>query len=158
MKKSKKKKIEDLTEEEMKYYQGIYRKFKTQQYTLVHKGYAVYNNSFEEFFDMFNEETNRRERLTPKERRKIKISVLDTVVNDSKIYTYKMAKLMAKEEGITVSEWKRKTINEVYSGTFLKPDTIDETEAVKVRQSVFELYLQKTGDYDIAHAEYMTIA
>lgn len=154
----KKKKIEDLTEEEMKYYQGIYRQFKTQQYTLVHKGYAVYNNSFEEFFDMFNEETNRRARLTPKERRKIKISVLDTVVNDSKIYTYKMAKLMAKEEGITVSEWKKKTISEVYSGTFLKPDAIDEDKAVETRQKVFDFYLAQTGDYDIAHAEYMTIA
>lgn len=156
MKKSKKIKIEDLTEEQLEEYKHLYRRFKTQQYTLVHKGYAVYNNSFEEFFDMFNEETNRRERLTPKERRKIKISVLDTVVNDSKIYTYKMAKLMAKEEGITVSEWKKKTISEVYSGTFLKPSGVDEEKAVKTRQTVFSFFLAQTGDYDIAHANYMT--
>lgn len=152
----KKKKIEDLTEEEMKYYQGIYRQFKTQQYTLLHKGYAVYNNSFKEFFDMYNEEVNYRARLTPKERRKIKISVLDSVVNDSKIYTYKMAKLMAKEEGMTVSEWKKKTINEVYSGTFKTIGSIDEEKAVETRQKAFNIFLAQTGDYDIARAEYMT--
>ena len=33
-------------------YKELYRRFKTQQYTLTHKGYAVYNYTFDEFVDI----------------------------------------------------------------------------------------------------------
>lgn len=138
-----------------KQYKELYRKFKTQQYTLLHKGYAVYNYTFDEFVDAYNEEKSYRAKLTPEERRK-KRSVLDSVLNESKIYTHKMAKAMAEAEGTTVSKWKKKTINEVYSGTFLTIGSVDEKEAVKTRQKVFDFYLAQTDDYDIAHAYYMT--
>lgn len=136
-------------------YKELYRKFKTQQYTLTYKGYAVYNYTFDEFVDVYNEERRYRAKLTPEERRK-KRSVLDSVVNSSKIYTYKMAKVMAESEGTTISEWKRKTINEVYSGTFRTAGSLDEAKAVKTRQKVFDYFLALTGDYNIAHARYMT--
>ena len=138
-----------------KQYKELYRKFKTQQYMLVHKGYAVYNYTFDEFVDVYNEEKSYRAKLTPEERKK-KSSILDSVVHSSRIYTPKMAKVMAEGEGTTVSEWKKKTISEVYSGTFLKLSGVDEEKAVKTRQTVFSFFLAQTGDYDIAHANYMT--
>lgn len=138
-----------------KEYKELYRKFKTQQYTLTYKGYAVYNYSFDEFVDVYNEERRYRAKLTPEERRK-KRSVLDSVVNSSKIYTHKMAKVMAESEGTTISEWKRKTINEVYSGTFRTTGSIDEEKAAKTRQKIFDYFLALTNDYNIAHARYMT--
>lgn len=136
-------------------YKDLYRRFKTQQYTLVHKGYAVYNYTFDEFVDIYNEERRYRSKLT-KEDKKKKKSVLETVVNSSKIYTRKMAEVMAENEGMATKEWMKETIGKVYTGKFVKPESLDEKEAVMVRQEVFNLYLEQTGDYDIAHAEYMT--
>lgn len=138
-----------------KEYKELYRRFKTQQYTLTHKGYAVYNYTFDEFVDIYNEERRYRSKLSKDEKKKKK-SVLETVVNSSKIYTRKMAEVMAENEGMATKEWMRETIGKVYTGKFVKPEGLDEKEAVKVRQSVFNLYLEQTGDYDIAHAEYMT--
>ena len=136
-------------------YKDLYRRFKTQQYTLVHKGYAVYNYTFDEFVDIYNEERRYRSKLT-KEDKKKKKSVLETVVNSSKIYTRKMAEVMAENEGMATKELMKETIGKVYTGKFVKPESLDEKEAVMVRQEVFNLYLEQTGDYDIAHAEYMT--
>ena len=136
-------------------YKDLYRRFKTQQYTLVHKGYAVYNYTFDEFVDIYNEERRYRSKLT-KEDKKKKKSVLETVVNSSKIYTRKMAEVMAENEGMATKEWMKETSGKVYTGKFVKPESLDEKEAVMVRQEVFNLYLEQTGDYDIAHAEYMT--
>ena len=138
-----------------KEYKDLYRRFKTQQYTLVHKGYAVYNYTFDEFVDAYNEERAYRSKLT-KEEKKRKRSVLETVVNESKIYTKKMAEVMAKQEGISTKEWMKETIGKLFTGKFVKPEGLDEKEAVKVRQAVFDFYLDKYDDYDIAHAEYMT--
>ena len=137
-----------------KEYKELYRRFKTQQYTLVHKGYAVYNYTFDEFVDIYNEERRYRSKLTQEEKKK-KSSVLETVVNSSKIYTRKMAEVMAEQEGMSTKQWKKEAIGKIYAGKFVKPEGLDEKEAVKVRQAVFDHYLAQTGDYDIAHAEYM---
>ena len=136
-------------------YKDLYRRFKTQQYTLTYKGYAVYNYTFDEFVDIYNEERRYRSTLSPEERKK-KRSVLEAVVNSSKIYTRKMAEVMAEQEGVSTKQWMKETTGKVYPGKFSKPASLDEKEAVKVRQAVFDLYLAKYGDYDIAHAEYMT--
>ena len=85
-----------------------------------------------------------------------KRSVLETVVNSSKIYTRKMVEIMAEQEGMSTREWKKETIGKVYAGKFVKPESLDEKQAVKVRQAVFDHFLAQTGDYDIARAEYMT--
>ena len=136
-------------------YKDLYRRFKTQQYTLTYKGYAVYNYTFDEFVDIYNEERRYRSKLTKEERKK-KRSVLETVVDSSKIYTRKMAEVMAEQEGMSTKEWMKETTGKVYPGKFSKPSSLNEKEAVKVRQAVFDHYLAQSGDYDIAHAEYMT--
>ena len=136
-------------------YKELYRRFKTQQYTLTHKGYAVYNYTFDEFVDIYNEERRYRSKLTKEEKKK-KRSVLEAVVNSSKIYTRKMAEVMADKEGMSTKQWMKETIGKVYPGKFSKPESLNEKEAVKVRQAVFDYFLAQTGDYNIAHAEYMT--
>ena len=138
-----------------KEYKDLYRRFKTQQYTLVHKGYAVYNYTLDEFIDIYNEERRYRSTLSKEEKKGMK-SILETVVESSKIYTRKMAEVMAEQEGMSTKAWMKETIGKVYSGTFVKLEGLDEKEAVKVRQGVFNVYLAKTGDYDIARAEYVT--
>lgn len=144
--------LKELSEKE---YKELYRKFRTRQYTLVHKGYAVYQYSLEDFIDSYNEERRYRSKLTKEEKKK-KRSVLETVVNDSKIYTKKMAEVMAEQEGMSTKEWMKETIDTLYKGKFRMPYEFNEKEAVKVRQSVFDYYLAQSDDYDIAHAEYMT--
>ena len=136
-------------------YKELQRRFKTQQYLLTHKGYAVYNYTFDEIVDIYNEERRYRSKLTEEEKKK-KRSILETVVNSSKIYTRKMAEIMAENEGMSTKEWMRETIGKVYIGKIVKVDGLNEKEAVKVRQAVFDHFLAQTGDYDIAHAEYMT--
>ena len=150
--KPKKGEIKELSDEE---YKELYRNFRTKQCALIQKGYAVYNYSLDEFIDLYNEERRYRSKLTKEEKKK-KQSVMATVVNSSKIYTWKMAKIMAEVEGISTKEWKKQTIAKAYTGESLRPEDINEKEAVKVRQAVFDHYLAQTGDYDIAHAEYMT--
>ena len=67
-----------------------------------------------------------------------------------------MAEVMAEQEGMSTKQWMKETTGKVYPGKFSKPESLDEKEAVKVRQAVFDHYLAQSGDYDIAHAEYMT--
>ena len=136
-------------------YKDLYRRFKTQQYTLRYKGYAVYNYTFDEFVDIYNEERRYRSKLTKEEKKK-KRSVLETVVNSSKIYTRQMAEIMAEQEGVSTKQWMRETMGKVYTGTFIKSEGLDEKEAAKIRQAIFDYFLAQTGDYNIAHAKYMT--
>lgn len=144
--------LKELSDKE---YKDLYRKFRTQQYTLVHKGYAVYQYSLEDFIDSYNDERKKRTKLTKEQKRKLR-PVLETVVNDTKIYTWKMAKVAAAEQGLSTKEWMKETIDTLYKGKFRMPYEFNEKEAIRVRQSVFDYYLAQSDDYDIAHAEYMT--
>lgn len=154
-KNNKEQKNEGLKELSEKEYKELYRKFRTQQYTLVHKGYAVYQYSLEDFIDSYNEERKKRTKLTKEQKKKLR-PVLETVINDSKIYTRKMAEVMAKQEGMSTKEWMKETLDTLYKGKFRMPYEFNEKEVVKVRQEVFDYYLAQSDDYDIAHAEYMT--
>lgn len=161
---SKKRKIKKIAEEQEKgepkklsdeEYTELLRKVKTRQYTLLHKGYVVIPYDLKNFKEIYDEEIEKRKRLTKEQKKKLK-PVLDTIAENSKMYDWKMAKAAAEIAGMSTKEWMRDTISELYTDTFIKPGEFDIKKAAKVRQVVFDYYLQQTDDYDIAHAEYVT--
>lgn len=150
--KPKKGEKKELSDEE---YIELLRKVKTRQYTLLHKGYAVIPYDLKNFKGIYDEEIEKRKRLTKEQKKKLK-PVLDTIAENSKMYDWKMAKAAAEIAGMSTNKWMKETISELYTDTFIKPGEFDIKKAAKVRQVVFDYYLQQTDDYDIAHAEYVT--
>lgn len=137
-----------------KKYRELYRKFNRDQYMLLHKGYIVHKYDFETFKELYNEK--RRENLILKDSgEKPKQSSLARLLNDSKVYTHKMAQAMAKSEGLTTKEWKQKMVKESLQGKSTMVENINLEKAADVRSAVFQYFLTiNDNDYDIAKAEY----
>lgn len=139
-----------LSEISDKKYRELYRKFNRDQYMLVHKGYLVYKYDFETFKQLYEEK--RRYNFNTKDSKQ---SPLAKLLNESRVYTQSGAKAMAKEEGLTTSEWKRKTIKEALQGKNTSVENISLENASDIRMAIFEFFLkQNDGDYDIAKAQY----
>ena len=154
-KNNKKQENKELEELSTKEYKELYRQLNTRLYLLVHKGYAVHTYDLKNFKQIYDEERALRKRLTKEQKKKLK-PILDTIADNAKMYDWKMAKAAAEIAGMSTKKWMEETISELYTDTFIKPTDIDKKKAAKVRQVVFDYYLQQTDDYDIARAEYMT--
>ena len=67
-----------------------------------------------------------------------------------------MAKAMAESEGLTTSEWKRKTVRDALQGKSTRVENISLERGANIRNAVFQYFLELNDyDYDIAHARYM---
>lgn len=139
-----------LPEISNKKYRELYRKFNRDQYMLLHKGYMVHKYDFETFKQLYEEK--RRYNFNTKDSKQ---SPMTRLVNESRIYTQSGAKAMAKKEGLTTSEWKRKTIRESLQGKSTQVANISLEDASRIRTSIFQIFLeQNDGNYDIAKAQY----
>lgn len=148
------KKIEEIKLRKIsnKQYRELYRKFNRDQYMLLHKGYIVHKYDFETFKELYNEK--RRENLTLKDSKKRPMAKL---LEDSKVYTHKMAQVMAKSEGISTTKWKQNMVRGSLQGKSTQVENINLEKAANVRSAVFQYFLTiNDNDYDIAHAEYVT--
>lgn len=133
-----------------KNYRELYRKFNRDQYMLVHKGYLVHKYDFKTFKTLYEEK--RRYNFNTKDSKQ---SPMTRLINESRVYTQSGAKAMAESEGLTISEWKRKTMKEALQGKSTSVDNISLEDAHKIRYSIFEHFLKlNDGNYDIAKAMY----
>ena len=148
MKKIKNLKLSKISD---KKYRELYRKFNRDQYMLLHKGYIVHKYDFKTFKKLYDEK--RIENLTLKDSKKRPMAKL---LEDSKVYTHKMAQAMAKSEGLTTKEWKQKMIREALQGKSTMVENINLEKAADIRGAVFQYFLTiNDNDYDIAKAEYL---
>lgn len=137
-----------------KKYRELYRKFNRDQYMLLHKGYLVHKYDFKKFKELYDEKRNenlilKEQNLKPKQRPMAKL------LEESKVYTHKMAQAMAESKGITTSKWKQKMVRESLQGKSTLVENINLEKAANIRSAVFLYFLQiNDGDYDIAHAMY----
>lgn len=139
-----------LPEISNKKYRELYRKFNRDQYMLLHKGYLVHKYDFETFKQLYEEK--RRYNFNTKDSKE---SPMTRLINESRVYTQSGAKAMAKEEGLTISEWKRKTIRESLEGKSTRVDNISLEDAHRIRTAIFQHFLEENGgNYDIAKAKY----
>lgn len=144
-----KKKLPEISD---KKYRELYRKFNRDQYMLLHKGYLVHKYDFETFKQLYDEK--RRYNFNTKDSKQ---SPMTRLINESRVYTQSGAKAMAKEEGLTTSEWKRKTIKEALQGKSTQVDNISLQNASNIRYAIFQHFLElNNGNYDIAKAQYKT--
>lgn len=133
-----------------KKYRELYRKFNRDQYMLLHKGYLVHKYDFDTFKTLYEEK--RRYNFNTKDSKQ---SPMTRLINESRVYTQSGAKAMAKEEGLTTSEWKRKTIKESLQGKSTQVDNISLEDAHRIRTSIFQHFLElNDGNYDVAKAQY----
>lgn len=133
-----------------KQYRELYRKFNRDQYMLLHKGYIVHRYDFETFKTLYDEK--RKENLILKDSKQRPMARL---LNESKVYTHKMAQAMGESEGLTAKEWKQKIVRESLQGKSTMVENINLEKAGNVRNAVFQYFLAiNDNDYDIAHAEY----
>ena len=139
-----------LPEISNKKYRELYRKFNRDQYMLVHKGYLVHKYDLDTFKQLYEEK--RRYNFNTKDSKQ---SPMTRLLNESRVYTQSGAKAMAKEEGLTTSEWKRKTIKEALQGKSTSVDNISLEDASRIRNAIFLHFLElNDGNYDIAKAKY----
>ena len=133
-----------------KKYRELYRKFNRDQYMLLHKGYIVHKYDFETFKELYNEK--RRENLILKDSKKRPMAKL---LEDSKVYTHKMAQTLAKSEDISTKKWKQKMVRNSLQGKSTLVENINLEKAANIRCAIFEYFLRiNDNDYDIAKAEY----
>ncbi len=151
MKKIKKLKLTKISN---KKYRELYRKFNRDQYMLLHKGYIVHRYDFETFKELYDEKRN--ENLILKDSgEKPKQSPLARLVNESKVYTHKMAQEMAKSAGLTTKEWKQRTVRNSLEGNNTMVVNINLEKAANIRSAVFQYFLTiNDNNYNIASAKY----
>ena len=133
-----------------KKYRELYRKFNRDQYMLLHKGYIVHRYDFETFKELYDDK--RKENLILEDSKQ---GPLAKVLNESKVYTHKMAQSMAKSAGLTTKGWKQKTVRESLQGKSTMVENINLEKAADVRSAVFQYFLAiNDNNYNIAHAKY----
>ncbi|MGN0966615.1 MAG: hypothetical protein ACI4OP_03360 [Candidatus Coprovivens sp.] len=133
-----------------KKYRELYRIFNRDQYMLLHKGYIVHKYDFETFKKLYDEK--RKENLILKDSKQRPMARL---LNESKVYTHKMAQAMAESKGLSTKEWKQKMVRESLQGNSTSVENINLDRAADVRRAVFQYFLTiNDNDYNIAHAEY----
>ena len=133
-----------------KKYRELYRKFNRDQYMLLHKGYIVHRYDFETFKELYDDK--RKENLILEDSKQ---GPLAKVLNESKVYTHKMAQSMAKSAGLTTKGWKQKTVRESLQGKSTMVENINLEKAADVRSAVFQYFLAiNDNNYNIARAKY----
>ena len=147
MKKIKNLKLSKISD---KKYRELYRKFNRDQYMLLHKGYIVHRYDFETFKELYDDK--RKENLILEDSKQ---GPLAKVLNESKVYTHKMAQSMAKSASLTTKEWKQKTVRESLQGKSTMVANINLEKAADVRSAVFQYFLTiNDNNYNIARAKY----
>lgn len=137
-----------------KKYRELYRVFNRDQYLLLHKGYIVHKYDFETFKTLYDEK--RKENIILKDSKQKTQRPMAKLLNESKVYTHKMAQAMAESEGLTTKGWKQKMVRESLQGRSTQLENINLEKAANVRSAVFQYFLTiNDNDYDIAHAMYM---
>ena len=138
-----------------KRYRELYRIFNRDQYMLLHKGYIVHKYDFDTFKNLYDEK--RRENLILKDSgEKPKQRPMARLLNDSKVYTHKMAQAMAESEGLTTKKWKQKIVRDSLQGNSTMVENINLEKAADIRNAVFQYFLALIdNDYDVAEAKYM---
>ena len=133
-----------------KKYRELYRIFNRDQYMLLHKGYIVHKYDFETFKVLYDEK--RKENLVLKDSQKRPMAKL---LEQSKVYTHKMAQILSNSEGLSIKKWKQKMVRETLQGRSTQVENINLEKASSVRSAVFQYFLTiNDGDYDIAKADY----
>ena len=133
-----------------KRYRELYRIFNRDQYMLLHKGYIVHKYDFETFKILYDEK--RKENLILKDSKKKPMAKL---LEDSKVYTHKMAQRLAESEELSTKNWKQKMVRNALQGESTQVENINLGKASKVRSAIFQYFLAiNDNDYDIARAKY----